>query len=447
MRCVTDRHTFGRKGLTTCKTILRAWLVVNLKTTPTTALDNYRPEHIRLQAIHFSNKIQVRDQKDVICYRYWEQTDMAEEPLQMAVIGLGGFGRQSLEAMTCSKSVQLVGVADRDQSAAEHAASIVGAPAYSDYRSCLAETRPAAVCLDVSPKAASELIPACAQRGIHVWKNVPLARNLEDAVSMVRTMTEASLELTIGTRRRFDECYCRAWKMRRRIGEPFLARAHYLFNWGPDLGWRGDKKSAGGGALLDLGYHPVDLLVWMLGLPEEVYGFSASVSGAPGDNQPQAVYDTDDTAAAILRFTTGCMASVVTTRRSGPISEALCLHGRGGSMEVNADSCLIRDPDGNVIDRTESSSPPLEASVRQLEAFVQAIRGEARIYPCSGWENLLTMAVMEAIYLSDRTGQPESPARLLETHNLKPEDCMQCTPPDKEDDPEDDLESACNSNA
>ena len=356
---------------------------------------------------------------------------MPKEPLQVAVIGLGGFGRQGLEAMACSESVQLVGVADRDQSAAEQAASGAGgAPAYSDYRSCLAETRPAAICLDVSPKAAADLIPACARRGIHVWKSVPLARNLEEAVSMVKTMSEASLELTVGTRRRFDECYCRAWKMQRRIGEAFLARAHYLFNWGPALGWRGDKESAGGGALLELGYHPVDLLVWMLGLPEEVYGLAAGVSTPPNDNQPQAVYDTDDTAAAVLRFKTGCMASVITTRRSGPVSEALCLHGRGGSMEVSAGNCLVRDPDGNVIDRTESSSPPLDASVRQLEAFVEAIDGKARRYPCSGWENLLTMAVIEAIYLSDRTGQPESPGRLLDTHNLKLEDCMQCTPPD-----------------
>jgi len=361
---------------------------------------------------------------------------MPKEPLRGVVIGLDGFGRRALEAIAASGSVELVGVADRDHSAAEHAASPFNTAFYSDFRSCLAETKPTLVCLDVSPKAAGELIPACAKRGIHVWKSVPLARNLEDAVSMVRTMSDASLELTVGTSRRFDDCYRRAWGMRRRIGTPFLARAHYLFNWGPKLGWRGDKESAGGGALLELGYHPVDLLVWMLGLPEEAYGFSASITTPPDDVLQQAVYDTDDTAAAILRFQNGCMASVVTTRRSGPVSEAICLHGRGGSMEVSPDNCLIRDPDGNFIDRTETSSLPLEASVKQLEAFVEAIETRAPTYPCSGWENLLTMAVMEAIYLSDRTGQPESPAKLLATHNLKPADCLQRTAREVEETPE-----------
>jgi predicted dehydrogenase len=382
----------------------------------------------------------VHGTESVIRNRYQEQLNMAKEPLQVAVIGLGGFGRQALEATACCESVQLAAVADRDQSAAQNAASPSGARAYSDYRSCLAETRPDAVCLDVSPKAAAELIPACAQRGIHVWKSVPLARNLDDAVSMVRAMSDASLAFSVGTPRRFDECYRMAWKARKRIGQAFLARAHYLFNWGPDLGWRGDKESAGGGALIDLGYHPMDLLIWMLGLPEEVYGLSGIVSTPPDDNQLQAVYDTDDTAAAILRFANGCMASVVTTRRSGPVSEAICLHGLGGSIEATADSCLIRDPDGNVIDRTESTSLPLDTSIRQLEAFVQAASSteEPKRHPCSGWENLLTMAVMEAIYLSDRTGQPERPANLLGTRNLKVEDCMQATPPEQE--PEQELE-------
>jgi predicted dehydrogenase len=381
---------------------------------------------------HFPDRIQVHEPKSVIRNRYQEQFNMVDEPLQVAVIGLGGFGRQAIEAIACSESVKLVAIADRDQSAAKQAASDSGARAYSDYRSCLAESRPTAVCLDVSPKAAAELIPACAQRGIHVWKSVPLARNLEDAVSMARTMSDASLALSVGTTRRFDECYQRAWTKRKQIGQPFLARAHYLFNWGPDLGWRGDKESAGGGALIELGYHPIDLLIWMLGLPEEVYGFSASATAPPGDMQLQAVYNTDDTAAAILRFANGCMASVVTTRRSGPISEAICLHGLGGSMEVSANTCLVRDPDGNVIDRVESSSPALDVYVRQLEAFVDAVNGGAKTYPCSGWENVLNMAVMEALYLSDRTGQPESPTRLLEPHNLKPADCMRLAPRESE---------------
>jgi len=354
---------------------------------------------------------------------------MSERVLAVAVIGLGGFGRQALEAIGQSELVHLVGIADRDQLAAEQIASTTGAQAYGDYRSLLAETRPDAVCLDVSPRAAGELIPACAQRGIHVWKSVPPGRNLEEAVSLVRAMSEGGLKLAIGTQRRFDDCYRNAWEMRRRIGEVFLARAHYLFNWGPDLGWRGDKASAGGGALLELGYHPVDLLVWMLALPEEVYGFSAGGSiPQTDDDQPQAVYDTDDTAAAILRFKGGCMAAVVTTRRSGPVSESLCLHGLSGSMKVDTASCILRDPDGNIVEEIGCPAVPSGAWVGQLEAFAGSIAAGSQTYRCSGWENLLNMAVIEAIYLSNRTGQPESPARLLRTHNLKPEDCLQCTP-------------------
>ena len=154
-------------------------------------------------------------------------------------------------------------------------------------------------------------------------------------------MDKAGLKLAVGTQQRFTTGYRRAWQLRANLGEIFLARAHYLFNWGRNLGWRGDKASAGGGALMELGYHAIDLLVWILGLPEEVYGVSSmgnrpSVPAAEEEAQP--IYDTDDTAAVIMRYASGSMATVVTTRSSGPVSEELCLHGRGGSLRADGET-------------------------------------------------------------------------------------------------------------
>jgi len=357
---------------------------------------------------------------------------MSESRLRVAMIGVGGFGGKTLQALAAMDSVRVVGVSDHDGAAAERVAGRFDLPAYSDNRSLLAERRPQAVYLATPPMATGDLIVACASRGIHVWTESPLARSLDEGLAMVRRMDEAGLKLAVGTQRRFASGYQNACQLRGEIAEIFLARAHYLFNWGPQLSWRGDRASAGGGALLELGYHPIDLLVWMLGLPEIVYGFS---SGAQrGDEEgdadgPQAIYDTDDTAAAALRYTSGAMATVVATRRSGPVSEELSLHGRAGSIVANAESCLLRDPDGNVIERSDSDSPPAEVFRRQAEAFATAVIGDAKHYACSGLENLLDLAVIEAIYLSDRTGQPESPLRLLKTRELTLEECLSRRPP------------------
>ncbi len=352
---------------------------------------------------------------------------MAKDRLPVAVVGVGGVGDMTLRAIMQSDVVDLVGVSDLDGRLAEATGKELDVPAYGDNRSLLAEARPRAVYLAVPPNAAPEIISACAERGIHIWKESPLARNLAEGVAMVQGAEQARVKLAVGTQRRFCEGYRRAAGLMDRLGEVFLARAHYLFNWGANLDWRGDKASAGGGALLDLGYHPIDLLVRLLGFPEEVYGALSGTRGgdvaADGD-QPERVYDTEDTATAILRYHGGLMATVVASRRSGPVSEGLSLHGRGGSLSADGENCLLRDPDGNVLYTIADQSPPLSAFRLQAESFAAAVLTDSPHYECSGRENLLNMAVIEAIYLSEQTCQPESPLRLLKTHGLAVADCL-----------------------
>ncbi len=279
----------------------------------------------------------------------------------------------------------------------------------------------------VPPAAAPEILDLCARRGIHLWKELPLGRNLDEGVAFVRQAEKANIKLAVGTQRRFAPGYRRAWELRSRLGQTFLGRAHYLFNWGPELRWRGDKAAAGGGALMELGYHPIDLLVWMLGLPDEVYGVSTCGKQIPRTaptEKAHPIYDTDDTAAALFRYGSGLMATVVTTRCSGPVSEELCLHGRGGSIVAHGESCILRDPDGSVLDNVTNEVDPLATFRRQVEAFARAVIGGGQAYECSARENLLNLAVVEAIYLSDRTAQPESPLRRLRTHSLETRDCL-----------------------
>lgn len=348
-----------------------------------------------------------------------------DESLPVAVVGLGAFGRGVLAALRESPQVRVVALADRDRVLAERVGREFALPAYSDTRQLLSQTRPMAVYLAVPPMEAAEVLFACAERGIHVWKEPPLARSLEEAVAFVRRMEKARLKFAIGTQGRLAPGYRRAWQLRQKPSPVFLGRAHYLFNWGPDLGWRADRASAGGGALLHLGYHVIDLMVWMLGLCEEVYGLAAAGAGLPP--RPGGT-DTEDTASAILRYGASCMATVVTTRCSGPVSQEVSLHGRGGSLVARGESCLLRDADGNVLEHLSQPASPLDLFRLQGESFARAIIEDARVYECSARENLLNQAVIEAIYLSDKTGQGESPARLLKTHRLTPEQCLRYQP-------------------
>jgi predicted dehydrogenase len=161
-------------------------------------------------------------------------------------------------------------------------------------------------------------------------------------------------------------------------------------------------------------------MLWMLGVPEEVYGLTARSAG----NGVAPIHDTDDTAAAILRYGADSMATIVTTRASGPVSEELSLHGRDGSLAASSEWCTLRGPDGNILDSAKEDLGPVDLFRRQGEAFAAAVSERATRYECSARENLLTLAVIEAIYLSDKTSQPETPMRLLTNRGWTAADCL-----------------------
>lgn len=349
------------------------------------------------------------------------------DKLPVAVIGLGGFGRLMLQALIDSDLTDVVGIADRHGETAQAVGTEFGLPHFTDNRFLLVQRRPKALFLATPPMPAPDLVGQCADLGIHVWKEQPLARNLEEALAVTRRMECAGLKFAVGTQRRFAAGYRRAFDVRGRLGEVFLARCHYLFNWGGTLAWRGDRASAGGGALLELGYHFIDLLVWMLGLPEEVHGYSACGHRPPTgetDDQVEPIHDTDDTASALLRYDNGAMASMVTTRASGPVSEELSLHGRHGAVTATCEQCVLRDPDGTVLDHLQESPPPVALFRRQADAFARSILEATPHYPCSARENILNLAVLDALYLSNRTRQGEEPRQLLRQHGTTVEECL-----------------------
>jgi predicted dehydrogenase len=346
--------------------------------------------------------------------------------LRAVVIGLGGVGELTLQSLLDDDGVDVVGVGDKDARVGKAFGERFSLPHYTDNRQLLVKERPAVAFLSVPPMVRPELVWACAERGVHVWMESPLGRSVEEALAMVRRMEKAGLKLSVGTQWRFAPGYRCAKEYVSELGEVFLARAHYLFNWGPRLSWRGDRESAGGGAMIDLGYHPVDLLQWVMGVPEEVYGavaFGHRATELP-DGEVLPVYDTDDTAAVVLRYVSGSMATVVTTRASGPISEEVTLHGRKGSLRATSENCTVRDADGNVIDHLAGEPAPREAFARQARAFVEAVRTGAEFYEASARENLLNLATIEAVYLSARTGEPERPLKMLENAGLRVADCL-----------------------
>lgn len=353
---------------------------------------------------------------------------MSDDSIPVAVIGLGYFGKRMLDALREIDGAEVVAVSDVDRHVAESVGAETGLPYYSDNRQMILQRSPAAVFVSTPPMPVAGIMQFCASKGIAVWREAPLARNLEEAVSFVRMFDAAGLPLAVGSQRRFMDTYRMARDLKSRLGTVFLSRAHYVFDWSGPLGWRGDTVSAGGGALLELGFHVIDILVWTLGVPEEVYGVATCSRNPEAVTVSRPGHDTDDIASATWRYRDDSVASIVTSRISGPCSEEVVLCGGAGSVTADTESCLFRNTAGELKEHFHQSITPVNLFRRQAACFIRAVGDGAKRYPSPAAESLLAHAVIDSMYLSCRTSQPENPRRQLQIYGVEPEECFAHSP-------------------
>jgi predicted dehydrogenase len=173
------------------------------------------------------------------------------------------------------------------------------------------------------------------------------------------------------------------------------------------MGWRGDLARAGGGVLLHGAYEQLDLLVDRLGTPESVFAQGSS-SIPPGKARS---YDTEDACQVSLRFLGGRIATLDAVRRAGPGAWKVRLVGGRRWMEVTGEGLDVRDPAGDLVDHLPVRSGHRYGAA--LASYGGALRAGLRNLPSTAADHLPTLAVVEAAYLSMRTGQAESPARFL----------------------------------
>lgn len=140
-----------------------------------------------------------------------------------------------------------------------------------------------------------------------------------------------------------------------------------------ETGWRSNKNEAGGGAIIDMGYHYIDLIVWYFGLPQ-IVGCRMSGRNREGQN-----YDVEDT--AFLNFTyvdvvtsKKVLGTLFVSRVYSEKNEGLIAHGTNGSVSVTRGKITRCGTDGKVIEELERKDAWPSAIIDQLEVFVDNVR-------------------------------------------------------------------------
>jgi predicted dehydrogenase len=207
------------------------------------------------------------------------------------------------------------------------------------------------------------------------------------------------------------------------IGELLYARAHWnRSTCGKGAQARGEWAStpelSGGGPMIDLGVHKLDLALFLMGFPqvESVYGFCAAGVGRTMEERYGKAYEVEDMAAGLIRFRTGSAlhleAAYFLNQADEPPQQVVIYGSKGGFASGGPRGHLLFRADGDGNTPIELTPQPHWAATA-VEHFVQVLRGEQELSPTAE-EGLTGIRIVEAIYESARTGQavafaPEEP--------------------------------------
>ena len=247
----------------------------------------------------------------------------------------------------------------------------------------------------------ADLTRRAAAAGKHVLCEKPMALTVAEARTMIDACQRAGVQLMIAYYRRFWPV---ALKMKAlldsgAIGTPVFARAQTSALYHPpedgSTPWRADPAIAGGGFLMDIGSHRLDLLVGLMG---EVAEVTAMVGTATFD------IAVDDCSAILMRFANGARGAGLFNWNITGYCDELEIGGTAGRIvatDVGTGELTVVTADG---EEQFSLPPPTITHLALVADLVDSIQ-TGRPNGLSGEEGLKTTAIMEAAYRSAQTGR------------------------------------------
>lgn len=210
---------------------------------------------------------------------------------RVGFLGTGWIGRHRMEAIVAAGAVDAVAVADPSAECAEAAVQIApGAATLPSLEAMLGFNLDGLVIATPSALHAEQAIAAL-DRGVAVFCQKPLGRNADEAGKVVAAARRADRLLSVDFSYRLTAATRALAELVRsgELGEIFAIDLTFHNAYGPDKPWFYDRKQAGGGCVMDLGVHLVDLALWLTGFPELEHVTSRLFAGgqvlSPGSSE------------------------------------------------------------------------------------------------------------------------------------------------------------------
>ncbi len=240
--------------------------------------------------------------------------------VKAGIIGCGFIANgKHLPSIVSLGGIEVVAFCDIVIERAQASAKEFGQPdalVCTDYREVLALTDIDVIHVCTPNSSHAEISIAAMKAGKHVMCEKPMAKTAAEAKAMLDTSKETGKLLTIGYQNRFreDSLFIKGLCERGELGDVYFAKAMAMRRRGvPTWGVFMDKEKQGGGPLIDLGTHALDLSLWMmnnykpvsvLGSTFDMIGKMGSPANSMGPWDP-AKYEVEDSAFGLVKFENG----------------------------------------------------------------------------------------------------------------------------------------------
>ena len=355
------------------------------------------------------------------------------EKLGVGIIGCGGIAEgKHMPSIEKTEGFEMVAFCDVIRERAEKAAQKYGTPdakVYTDYKELLADARVNNVRVLTPNRLHAQISIDAMRAGKHVLCEKPMAASYADALRMIEVQKETGMVLTIGYQHKFDPdvMYAKEEAKKNAFGEIYLAKANVIRRRGvPTWGVFTKKAEQGGGALIDIGTHVLDIVLYLMDNYRPRYAVGSTYdkikpqkeTGNPFGPWDPENYDVEESAFGYIVMENGATIILETswalnTTDVCGVRYMICgseagADNYGGKFKINGinnDRQYIHTPDLSPAGVAFYESNGVKNTVREQQVFRDAILGKGELVTKPEQAAIVT-EILEGIYISAQTGKP-----------------------------------------
>ncbi len=343
------------------------------------------------------------------------------KPFRLGVIGAGGISHLHARHAKKIEGVEIVAAADvSEKSLTKFKEAFPETKTYADYKELLKSEKldGVSVCTPNGLHAANTIDALNA--GMNVLVEKPMAMNATDARAMIEASKKSGKNLVVGFQYRFDP---KTQLIRKQIadghfGKVMYVRCQALRRRGiPNWGVFGRKDLQGGGPMIDIGVHCIEMAHYAIGAPKPLtatgntwtfLGDKPSDVVSPWPNWDYKTYTVEDMAVGMLRCEGGTMISIEASFVAHIEKDLWTFQVMGEKGGATWDPCLVfTDANGYMFNMTPGFVPGAgwdNLWDKKMKHFVDVCRGEAE-NTSSGEHGLMVQQMLDGVYASAAAGK------------------------------------------